>query len=205
MIVALPLFLVAVIGVSFSSPGPIFYFAERAGIRGKPFFLIKFRTMRIGTNSESAITGTHDTRIFPFGNFLRKTKIDELPQLLNVLKGDMSIVGPRPEDINIVKQHYSQLGMETLRLRPGIASPGSLFNYTHGDKYLAVDDPEEAYVKTFLPIKLSLEKVYIDNSSLHYDLNIIWRTFATIVKVSLGTTEFPLPKEYNIARQNKLF
>ena len=201
--IAAPLMLLAAAGIKLSSPGPVFHVALRAGLDARPFKLYKFRSMHLGADSGSAITGLDDPRVFWFGEFLRKTKIDEFPQFFNVILGDMSVVGPRPEAMGIVESHYGDLGRFTLTIRPGIASPGSLFNYTHADQYIG-DDPEQSYINDFLPIKLALENVYIERASILYDFEIIFRTISTIVKIAIGHRVFPLPREYGIARQQHL-
>jgi len=203
LIIFAPLFLLVGISIKIASPGPILFKAIRAGKNGKPFSLLKFRTMHQGSESGSAITAICDQRVFGFGSFLRKTKIDELPQFFNVLTGDMSVVGPRPEAQDIVTYYYDELGYQTLSVRPGIASPGSLFNYTHAHQYLK-DDPEMDYVYKFLPIKLAIEKVYIDNADFWQDLQVIYRTFHTIVQIAMGKVNFPYPSEYLIAMDQGL-
>jgi lipopolysaccharide/colanic/teichoic acid biosynthesis glycosyltransferase len=143
----------------------------------------------------SAITGIQDPRIFRFGSLLRRLKIDELPQLLNVLKGEMSIVGPRPEDPRIVNQYYTPEQYETLTVLPGLASPGSIYNYTHEKQYLANEDFEKSYVERLLPVKLALERVYVREASFFYDLRIIMRTIRIILSIDLGKRHFPEPRE----------
>ncbi len=188
----------AAIGIKLSSPGPVLHIAKRAGKSGRPFNLYKFRSMHLGADGESSITGINDSRIFSFGEFLRKTKIDEFPQFFNVILGQMSIVGPRPEAMDIVDKFYGELGMSTLTVRPGVVSPGSLFNYTHVEEYLG-ENSEDDYVSKFLSIKLSLEKVYLDKANFIYDLEIIGRTVMTIFQIALGKKKFPYPKEFNEA------
>src|SRR5207244_1312396 len=118
-------------------------------------------------------TGAHDPLVFPLGAWLRAVKLDELPQLINVLKGEMAIVGPRPEDPAIVARHYDALGRETLTVRPGLASPGSIYSSTHGDALLTGPDPEAAYAERLLPVKLALDVVYTRHASLAYDARIV--------------------------------
>ena len=197
-----PLILVAAVGVKLFSKGPAFYLAQRAGVGGKPFTLFKLRTMHVnqGINA-SAVTGANDPRIFVFGSLLRKTKMDELPQLINILKGDMSVVGPRPEDLINVERHYGDLGRSTLTVRPGLAGVSSIYNYTHGEKMLVGDNPEEIYARDLLPVKLALEAVYLRNASLLYDLRLIARTLAAIVSIAGGRTEFEDPPEMKEALQ----
>lgn len=196
IVLLLPIFLFAALGIKLSSEGTIFYKSKRAGKNGVPFTMYKFRSMDMSTEYKSAITGANDSRVFPFGGFLRKSKLDELPQLINVLKGQMTIVGPRPENIRIVENHYTLQQYATLNVLPGLTSPGSLFDYTHGDYYLGDEDPQEAYVDTLLPLKLSLELFYVENQSLFYDLEIVLRTIVTILQIIFGKKSFDYPKEY---------
>lgn len=196
LIILSPLFIIAVLGIWFSSSGLTIYRAERAGLNGKSFIMHKFRTMHIQNDGRaSAITATNDARIFPFGTFLRKLKIDEIPQLFDVLRGEMSIVGPRPEDLAIVKKHYTHKQKHTLSVKPGLASPGSLYNYTHGHLFLSDKDPEKSYTERLLPIKLDLELVYVNNFSILYDIRLILRTIYTITLLLLGKKTFPDPPE----------
>nr|UXE46031.1 hypothetical protein Hi04_10k_c554_00030 [uncultured bacterium] len=199
--VTAPLFAIAGLGVKLSSPGPLLYRARRVGRGGACFTMYKLRTMHLHqAASASRVTGRHDPRVFWWGRVLRRAKIDELPQLWNVLAGDMSIVGPRPEDPAFVERHYTPLDQETLRLRPGLASPGSLYHYTHGDAVLAGTDPEAAYVERFMPLKLALDVVYVRHASLAQDLRIIGRTIATIAASIGGRRRFRDPPEAAEAR-----
>src|SRR5437868_6896109 len=195
LILTAPLFALAAIGIWLSSPGPVIYRARRAGRNGRVFLMHKFRTMRPSKPGESAITASNDQRVFPFGSLLRRLKIDELPQLYDVLRGEMSIVGPRPEDAELVRKYYSAGQWETLRVRPGLASPGSIYNYTHGHQYLDDADPEGTYIERLLPIKLALESVYVRRASLWYDLRIVGRTVSTIALIALGKRRFSEPCE----------
>src|SRR5574341_29964 len=199
LIAVAPLLLVAAIGIRLSSRGPALYRATRLGLGGRPFTMYKLRTMHVARSAHRApggpITGARDPRVFAFGAFLRRTKIDELPQLLNVLRGDMTIVGPRPEDPAIVHRHYAPLHFWTLGVRPGLASPGSLYQYTHGEALLAGEDPEQAYAARLLPTKLALELVYVRRASLYYDLGIIARTLWGIAAIAVGKRGFRPPPE----------
>lgn len=142
-----------------------------------------------------------DDRIYPFGAFIRKTKIDELPQLVNVLLGTMSVIGPRPEDPHFVEQHYTECGRKTLNVIPGLASPGSLFDYTHGSSYLGDGSTEEDYVNRLLPTMLALEVVYVENHSFVGDLKLVIRTASTIAQIICGRRFFPEPPEMTRARE----
>lgn len=193
--VLLPLMGVAALAIKLSDPGPVLYRATRAGRHGKPFTMFKFRTMRVH-GAGSVITAAQDDRIFPLGQLLRKLKVDEIPQLFNVLLGQMSIVGPRPEAIDIVRYHYHAAHMETLDVLPGLASPGSIYNYTHGEQVIGQENPERDYLDKLLPIKLGLELVYVRRRSLCYDLAIIVRTLTVILQMAMGRRRFPRPPEY---------
>lgn len=196
-----PVFLLAFVGIKATSSGPAIYRARRMGQHGVVFVMHKFRTMHVANQPASVITGVADKRVFGFGRLLRATKIDELPQLYDVLTGTMSIVGPRPEDPKIVEQHYNQLARETLNVASGLASPGSIYNYTHGHLYLRDADPEGSYVRELLPMKLALELVYLRRQSFTGDLHVIARTAITIVRIALGQRLFAEPPEMAEARQ----
>src|SRR5690606_4293503 len=160
LLAALPVLAVAALAIRLASPGPVLHRAARAGRDGRPFTMLKLRTMHVAPPGESGsrITDPADPRVFPVGALLRRTKIDELPQLVNVLRGEMAIVGPRPEDPEIVRKHYSPTHRETLRVRPGLVSPGSIYHFTHGDALLGAGDPETAYAARLLPVTLELER-----------------------------------------------
>ena len=190
-----PLMCIAAAGIKLTSPGTVLYRAIRAGYKGRPYTMFKFRTMHMHRSSTgSKITGARDSRIFRFGRILRALKIDELPQLFNVIAGDMSIVGPRPEDAAIVERHYTSWMMETLEVRPGMASPGSLYgsmlDYTREKRGIVAEDPEKDYIDNILPMKLAVELVYVRNATLWYDLKVILRTIGLILLVLSGKREF---------------
>jgi len=202
LVLLAPVLLLAAIGIRLSSPGPIFYRAQRVGQHRTRFTMHKLRTMHVNHAShQSVITAQHDPRVFPFGNWLRRSKIDELPQLFNVLRGEMAIVGPRPEAPSIVDQHYTALEYETLEARPGLASPGSIYNFTHGEMVLASDDPEKHYVEQLLRLKLALDVVYVRRASARYDAAIIARTLWVILASLVGQRRFPDPPEMAEARR----
>lgn len=200
LILLSPVLVISAISVRFCSPGPVLYRAQRTGCGGREFVMFKFRTMHVANRPGSAITAASDSRVFPLGRLLRTLKIDELPQLWNVVRGDMSVVGPRPEDPRIVREHFGPLGMETLSVRPGLASPGSLFNYTHGNALVDQQDPEGTYIRDLLPLKLALELVYVRERSLPGDLGIILRTAVTIARTGAGRTVFVDPPELAAAQ-----
>ena len=202
LVVTAPVLVIAAVGLKLTDPGPVFYRARRVGYLGREFTMYKLRTMRANEGSGGPlITGLNDERVSAIGRFLRRTKLDELPQLYNVLRGDMAIVGPRPEDPTIVREHYSSGDLETLGVRPGLASPGSIYQYQSGDKMLTGDDPEGRYVDELLRTKLALDRVYIRRARLRNDLSIIGRTLFTIGAVATGRRKFRPPSEMTAARR----
>lgn len=180
-----PVLLLAAVGVRLSSSGPILYRAERVGRHGKNFEMFKFRTMHVNSNGP-VITSHGDSRIFPFGSFLRKSKIDELPQFYNVLKGDISVVGPRPEDPKIVNEHYTNWMLETLTVRPGITSLGALYYYLNGETLVDPSAPEHSYVEHLLPPKLAVERAYLERASFTNDMKVVVLTAMAIFGSPLG-------------------
>jgi len=187
MLFAGPLIMLSAIGVKIGAPGPAFYLARRVGRNGKLFDMIKLRTMYVASDRQKAITAPEDRRIFPFGRFLRASKIDELPQFWNVLVGDMSIVGPRPEDPGIVRDHYTDWMRETLAVRPGVTSPGAVFSYLSDDSLLEGEDIEQSYVAQILPKKLQIEYDYLQRATFWSDLGVVLQTAAAIVKIMFTT------------------
>ncbi|HEV8399057.1 MAG TPA: sugar transferase [Gemmatimonadales bacterium] len=201
LVVAAPLLALAAVGIRLSSPGPVLYRARRAGRGGVPFLMYKLRTMHVEQGAHrSAITGSADPRVFPFGAFLRRTKLDELPQLVNVLRGDMSVIGPRPEDPQFVAVHYTPVHYETLEVRPGLASPGSLYSTTHGERLLRPEHAERDYVDRLLPLKLALDVVYVRRASPWYDAALTLRTVGIVAGRMAGRRTFPEPPEMPAAR-----
>jgi lipopolysaccharide/colanic/teichoic acid biosynthesis glycosyltransferase len=219
LLAMLPVLTVAAIGVWISSPGPILYRARRMGLdrrkgarnqvdrigperrkeqgyRGREFTLYKFRTMYVSSGGiSSPITSSNDSRVFPLGKLMRVTKIDELPQLINIVKGEMAFVGPRPEAIEIVRKFYTTKDLVTLRVLPGLTSPGTLYFYTHGESQLTSNDVMQHYVERLLPLKLAIDRVYIDNVSLAYDLRIVLRTLIVLTCKMIGRQRFDAPPE----------
>ena len=176
------------------SPGPAIYKARRVGRHGKIFTCYKFRSMRIDSGEIRLTTLQNDDRVFPFGKFIRVTKIDEMPQVFNILLGDMSIVGPRPEDEANAARYYVDDYKHILDVKPGLTSPASLYDYTHGEKY----EDADLYEKEFLPQKLKLEMYYVDHKSFLYDNLLIARTAWLIVLTAMGKKKFDVPQELNM-------
>lgn len=186
----IPVFILAAAGIKLTSPGPVFYKAKRIGLGGEPFTMYKFRTMHVLQAEKRLVTSVGDPRIFSFGAFLRKAKVDELPQLLNVLLGDMSIVGPRPEDPVIVERDYTEEQLRTLEVLPGLTSPGSLYYYTSGESLLTGENTDQKYIEAVMPMKLAIDLYYTENISIMYDLQIMLRTAYVIVAKLAGRNKF---------------
>ena len=202
LIVLGPVMALAAVGVRLSSPGPVFYRAVRAGRDGRPFVMFKLRTMHHRRRSDdSVITAEKDPRVFPFGAWLRRAKLDELPQIFNVLRGEMAVVGPRPEDPTIVDRYYTPEHWETLKVAPGLTSPGALYSTTHGEQRLSNVDPERDYVQRVLPVKLALDRVYVRHASVGYDVALIVRTIGVVAGRALGRRLFRDPPEMREALQ----
>jgi lipopolysaccharide/colanic/teichoic acid biosynthesis glycosyltransferase len=175
-----PVFAVIAVLIRLSSPGPVFFRGERTGRHGHPFRIIKFRTMREDAAAVGAgITAANDPRVTGVGRLLRRTKLDELPQLINVLRGEMSLVGPRPEDPRYVAL-YTAEQRRVLRVRPGITSPAS-FQFRDEEALLSGADWERKYREEVMPQKLRIDLAYVENAGFWTDLALIWRTAATVV------------------------
>jgi lipopolysaccharide/colanic/teichoic acid biosynthesis glycosyltransferase len=180
LIILSPLFIVLSLCVLFSSPGGVFYTQKRVGRGGKDFSLYKFRSMRTGSDKKGLLTvGGRDSRITRIGYFLRKYKMDELPQLLNVFFGDMSLVGPRPEVRKYVDL-YNEEQKKVLSVRPGITDYASIEYFSENELLGKSSDPEKTYIQDVLPAKLNLNLKYIREKSLLTDLKIIFRTIGKI-------------------------
>jgi lipopolysaccharide/colanic/teichoic acid biosynthesis glycosyltransferase len=174
-----PLLLLIALWVKLDSPGPVFFRQERVGRHGRAFLIHKFRTMRVD-NAGLQITVGADPRITRSGHFLRASKLDELPQLWDVLRGAMSLVGPRPEVPRYVALYPPGLREIVLSVRPGITDLASL-EFRHESELLArAADPEREYVDVLLPQKLALARRYVETASLAQDLRIIWRTLGVL-------------------------
>lgn len=182
VLVFLPFGMLIAVWIALESKGGVFYFQERIGRFGKPFSLWKFRTMRKNADKQGKLTvGMRDPRITKSGYFIRKYKLDEFPQFINVLKGEMSIVGPRPE----VKEYvdlYTKEQCEILNVKPGITDLASLEFFNENELLGKADDPQKVYIEQVLPAKIELNKKYIANPTIGADIKIIWRTFLKIVK-----------------------
>ena len=180
LLVLAPVFLVLALLVKLTSAGPVFYRQDRVGRSGKTFRIVKFRSMFQDADKRGpAITSAGDRRITPVGLLLRRFKLDELPQLWNVLKGEMSLVGPRPEVPRYVES-YSPAQRKVLTVRPGITDPASIFYRQEETMLAAHPDPDRHYRQVVLPDKLSMNLEYLDRISFSYDLFLVLRTASSI-------------------------
>lgn len=176
----LPIGLIISVVILLESKGGVFYLQQRIGLNGRPFALIKFRTMRKDADKAGKLTvGMRDPRITRSGYFLRKTKLDEFPQFINVLKGEMSIVGPRPE-VREYTELYNEEQKRVLTVRPGITDYASLAYFKENELLGKSANPEKTYIEEVMPEKLKLNLKYIDEKGYFKDLKIIWRTFLKV-------------------------
>lgn len=163
------------------SRGGVFYIQQRVGRFGKHFGLLKFRTMRKNADKAGKLTvGMRDSRITKVGYFLRKSKLDEFPQFVNVLAGQMSVVGPRPEVQEYV-DHYDEEQMKILDVRPGITDYASLEYFRENELLGKSNDPQRTYIEEIMPAKIELNKKYLARPTIGHDLQIMWKTFLKIV------------------------
>ena len=182
LIVLSPLFLVLAIWIKLDSKGPVFYRQVRVGYKNKDFRIFKFRSMRVGADKGSLVTiGGHDPRVTRSGYFIRKFKLDELAQLINVFIGDMSLVGPRPEVRHYV-DYWTPEQMHVLDVRPGITDPASIKFRNENELMEKAEDPEKYYIEEIMQEKIKLYLEYVENHNFIYDLGLIFRTFWVIVK-----------------------
>jgi len=183
LIVLSPLFLIIAICIKLDSRGPVYYKQSRVGKNNKDFMLYKFRSMGMGSDRKGLLitVGNDDARITKMGSFLRQYKIDELPQLINVLLGDMSLVGPRPEVRRYVDM-YSQNQMEVLRVRPGITDVASIEFSDENELLKKQSNPEAFYINEVMPKKLELNLQYLENRTLLSDIKVILDTIFKILK-----------------------
>lgn len=180
-LISSPIFLISIILAKVQSRGPVFYRAKRVGKDGKVFIMYKFRTMIENADQVGIGLTTHqDKRVTPIGRFLRKTKLDELPNLINVIKGEMSLVGPRPESPEYVK-YYSDRQKIVLRVVPGITGPSQIANRDEEKKLKSKDNPENYYISELMPKKLELDLNYIATRSFFVDIGWLIRTFWVII------------------------
>ena len=176
-----PLLLLVASWIKLDSPGPVFFRQERVGRHGVPFRIHKFRTMAHGARGLPLTVGV-DTRITRAGAFLRRTRIDELPQFFDVLRGAMSLVGPRPEVPRYVAHYPPGLGERALAVRPGITDPASLAFIDEAALLARAADPEREYIEVILPAKLQCAVDYAARASVRTDLGVLWRTLWLLLR-----------------------
>lgn len=181
LILLSPLFVILAIWIKCDSIGPVFYKQVRVGRNNMDFQLFKFRSMRVGSDKKGLITmGGHDPRITRSGYYIRKYKLDEFPQLINVFKGDMSLVGPRPEVRKYVDM-YTEEQMHVLDVRPGITDLASIRYRNENELLERVNDPDKYYVEVIMPDKLRINLEYVARHSFTFDIRLIFQTFRAIV------------------------
>ena len=181
LIILLPFMLIIAILIKIDSKGPVFFKQIRVTKNGKEFKIFKYRTMRVGSDKYSQITVGKDGRITKLGSFLRKYKLDEIPQLINVLIGDMSLVGPRPEVPKYVAL-YTDEQKEILKVRAGITDYASIEFSDENDLLASEEDPEKAYIEKVMSRKIELNKKYLSEISILTDIKIILLTIKKILK-----------------------
>lgn len=181
LLVLSPLFLILAVWIKLDSPGPVFYRQVRVGRYNRDFRIFKFRSMRVGADKGSLVTiGGRDPRITRSGYFIRKFKLDELPQLINVLVGDMSLVGPRPEVRHYV-DYWTPEQMHVLDVSPGITDPASIKFRNENELMAQAEDPEKYYIEVIMQEKLKLYLEYVRSHSFWGDIKLIFKTFWVIL------------------------
>lgn len=177
LMVLSPIFLLTALGILVSDWGPIFYTARRIGKGNKPFKMYKFRSMRVAKAANEASLRPDEDRIFPFGHFIRKAKIDELPQLINILNGTMSIIGPRPVAQDQFDMFRYGKWDEAAKVPVGLSGPAALYDYIYGDQITDVAE----YMEKVYPTRRELEYIYVQKAGLWYDLKMIVYTVICIL------------------------
>lgn len=182
IILTSPLWIIGIVGILVSDWGPIFYTAHRIGKGNKPFKMYKFRSMRVAKAANEASLRPDEDRIFPFGHFIRKVKIDELPQLLNILNGTMSVIGPRPvaqDQFDLFRTGKWNLAAE---VSVGLSGPAALYDFIYGDQFT----DEKEYMEKVFETRRELEYVYVKKASFWYDIKMIIYTLICIGYALLG-------------------
>ena len=181
LLILSPLFLILAVWIPLDSPGPVFYRQTRVGRGGRDFRIFKFRTMRVGADKGSLVTiGGRDPRVTRAGSFLRRLKLDELPQLINVLVGDMSLVGPRPEVRKYVDL-YTPEQLHVLDVRPGMTDAASIKYRNESELLGQAEDPEDYYIHVVMPDKLAINLDYVRHHSFRGDIQLIFKTIWKVI------------------------
>lgn len=181
LIVLVPFLLLIALCIKLDSKGPVFFRQLRVGLNGNLFRIHKFRTMMVDSETSGSLTVGNDTRITKSGRFLRKSKLDELPQLLDVFLGKMSLVGPRPEVKEFIDEYPEKVRKEVLSVRPGITDLASIEMIDENEIIARYDNPRQAYIEIILPIKQKYYVDYVQSQSLWLDMKIIFMTFKKII------------------------
>lgn len=182
LLVMSPVFFILAIWIKLDSKGPVFYRQVRVGRKNRDFRIFKFRSMRVGADKMGLITvGGHDPRVTRSGYFIRKYKLDEFPQLINVFIGDMSLVGPRPEVRKYVDL-YTPEQMHVLDVRPGVTSLASIRYRNENELLEKAEDPDQYYINVVMQGKLAIDLEYIRNVSFGYDIRLVFHTFWEIIR-----------------------
>ena len=184
IMVTSPIGIIAIVGILISDWGPVFYTSTRIGKGNNPFKMYKFRSMRIDRSAGEASLRPDQDRIFPFGKFIRKVKIDELPQLLNVLNGTMSVIGPRP--VASDQKALFRVGKwnDAAKVAVGLSGPAALYDFLYGDQFV----DEDEYMEKVFPTRRELEYLYVKKMSFTYDVKLVWWTVLCIVGIAVGKT-----------------
>lgn len=180
-LVFLPFIVLVGIMIKIDSPGKVFFLQQRVTTNGKVFKIFKFRTMKENSEKLSGVTVDNDPRITKLGKYLRKFRIDEIPQIFNILTGDLSFVGARPESVKYVKE-YSPEMYATLLMPAGVTSPASILFKDEAELLKGAKNPDKTYVKDILPKKMAYNLEYIENCSLFYDIKVMFKTVIAVIK-----------------------
>ena len=180
IILFIPSIVIAIL-IKISSKGPVFFLQERVGYKEKTFKICKFRTMKIGSSKYGAITIGNDDRITKIGKILRKTKLDEIPQLINIYKGEMGFVGPRP-DTPEYKEYYKKENSNFFDMLPGITGKASIYLSNEEELMKNVDNPKEFYIKKIIPEKVKLNEYHLKNNNILSNIKVMLETVIKILK-----------------------
>ena len=180
IILCIPSIVIAIL-IKISSKGPVFFLQERVGYKEKTFKIYKFRTMKIGSSKYGAITIGNDDRITKIGKILRKTKLDEIPQLINIYKGEMGFVGPRPDTAEY-KEYYKKENSNFFDMLPGITGKASIYLSNEEELMENVDNPKEFYIKKIIPQKVKLNEYHLKNNNILSNVKVMLETVIKILK-----------------------
>ena len=180
ILLLIPSIIIAIL-IKISSKGPVFFFQERVGYKEKIFKIYKFRTMKVGSSKYGAITIGNDDRITKIGKILRKTKLDEIPQLINIYRGEMGFVGPRP-DTPEYKEYYKKENSNFFEMIPGITGKASIYLSNEEELMENVDNPKEFYIKKIIPQKVKLNEYHLQNNNILSNIKVMLETVIKILK-----------------------